>query len=200
MINETARRSDFRDRIVPHLETLLQFSLWLTRDGRDAIKLMRNALTEAYRTSHDSTTDEPCDVQLHYILTRRFLNGNEESAVSLAAVYGNSADAIAGLNDQIVALAKAKARQRSWPNGESEDDVSYLAAFAGLPTAFRSVMILSYLEGFSNGEIANLAGVQPQTVEISLDRGRRFLREELFAYLMDNVNLDTVGDREVATG
>ena len=62
-------------------------------------------------------------------------------------------------------------------------------------------MILSYLEGFSNREIADLAGVQPQAIESLLNRGRGLLREELFAHLMDeDDSLDTAADRVGGTG
>ena len=199
MINETDKRSDFRDKIVPHLEALLQFSLWLTKDGRTAIGLVRDAMAEAYGSWDESTLEEGFDVELRHIVTRRFLQDNQRDA-RRPVPYLDDVDESPGRKESLGLAATAEAFQQSWPTGESEDDVNYLAAFAGLPAAFRSVMILSYLEGFSNGEIAKLAGVQPHTVEISLDRGRGFLREELFTYLMDDVNFDTVGDREAATG
>ena len=84
--------------------------------------------------------------------------------------------------------------------GEFDEDVNYFTAIASLPAVFRSAMILSYLEGFSYREIANLAGVQPHAIESLLNRGREFLREELFAHLMGSDSLETVADRTVATG
>ncbi len=41
MKGDSARRSDFKDKIMPHLEANLQFSLRLTKNGRDATRLMR---------------------------------------------------------------------------------------------------------------------------------------------------------------
>lgn len=201
MINETAKRSDFKDKIVPHLEVLLQFSLWLTGDGRDAVRLMREALAEVYDTWVESISDEPCDVKLHYVLTRRFLNDGQQATVARISGVNVNFNEGADIDDCLDCATKNYIQRRSWFAGESNDvDNKYLAAFAGLPPAFRSVMILSYLEGFSNGEIANLAGVRPHAVELTLNRGRSFLREELFAHLMGEVNLDTIGDREAATG
>jgi hypothetical protein len=62
-------------------------------------------------------------------------------------------------------------------------------------------MILSYLEGFSNKEIGDLAGVQPQAIESLLNRGRGLfgirglIREEIFTHLMDSDCLDSVSYR-----
>jgi DNA-directed RNA polymerase specialized sigma24 family protein len=61
-------------------------------------------------------------------------------------------------------------------------------------------MILSYLEGFTNDEIADLAKVRPQAVESLLNRGRELLREELFAHLMGHESFGAFEDREVASG
>jgi RNA polymerase sigma-70 factor (ECF subfamily) len=200
MMSENAKRSDFKDGVLPHLESLLQFSIWLTKDGRAAVELVRLAMAEAYGSWDESIREEGFGVQLRRIVTRRFLQSNQQAARGLVWNSDHDVSESPGHEDCPGFAATAEARQQSWLTGESEYDVNYLAAFAGLPAAFRSVMILSYLEGFSNGEIAKLAGVQPQTVEISLDRGRGFLREELFTYLMDDDNLDLVEDREAATG
>ena len=199
-MSENAKKSDFKDRILPHLEGLLQFSLWLAKDGRGAIRLMQEALAEAFQSWDDSTSEESCDIQLHHILTRRFLNGGQQGEHSLTPVFSDTGDESAGENDRYASLAITNARQQSWLTGESDEDVNYFVAFAGLPPAFRSAMILSYLEGFSSMEIANLAGVQPPAVESLLNRGHKFLREELFAHLMGDDCLDTVDDQEAATG
>lgn len=48
-----------------------------------------------------------------------------------------------------------------------------------LPENYRTVMVLSELEGFKNGEIASILGVTLDTVKIRLHRGREKLRKEL---------------------
>jgi RNA polymerase sigma-70 factor, ECF subfamily len=50
---------------------------------------------------------------------------------------------------------------------------------AKLPTNYRTVMVLSELEGFSNEEIANVLGLTVGTVKIRLHRARDKLRSEL---------------------
>lgn len=48
-----------------------------------------------------------------------------------------------------------------------------------LPEAYKTVMVLSELEGFKNGEIADILGVSLDAVKIRLHRGREKLRKDL---------------------
>ena len=48
-----------------------------------------------------------------------------------------------------------------------------------LPGAYRTVMVLAELEGFTNAEIAGILGVSLDTVKIRLHRAREKLRSEL---------------------
>lgn len=50
-----------------------------------------------------------------------------------------------------------------------------------LPENYRAAMILSELEGFGNGEIAEILGLSLETVKIRLHRARERLRKELAA-------------------
>lgn len=50
---------------------------------------------------------------------------------------------------------------------------------AHLPENYKTVMILSDLEGFKNGEIAAMLGVTVDTVKIRLHRAREKLRKDL---------------------
>lgn len=48
-----------------------------------------------------------------------------------------------------------------------------------LPENYRTVMVLSELEGFTNGEIASILGLSLGTVKIRLHRAREKLRQDL---------------------
>lgn len=79
-------------------------------------------------------------------------------------------------------------------------DENLREAVANLPAMFRFAMVLSYLDGFSNGEIAKMIGVEPQAIESLLRRGHGILREAFFEYLKSDDNLDTATDRAAAKG
>jgi RNA polymerase sigma-70 factor (ECF subfamily) len=203
VMSESAKRLDFKDKILPHLEVLLQFSLWLTKNGRDATRLMCEAMAEAYRSWDELIPEENCGIRLHKILTRRFFSGFQQYSQPLTPISDDNVDNVDDSlikNNRLFPVAATNPGQQSFTAGESDEDVNYFTAIAGLPAVFRSAMILSYLEGFSYSEIADLAGVQPHAIESLLNRGREFLREELFAHLLGSDSLETVADRTVAAG
>jgi len=200
MTSDGSKRLDFKDMISPHLEVLLRFSFWLTRNGRDATRLMQEAIAEAYRSWDETMSEGNYKLWLQKILARRFLNGFQQYARPLIPISGGTFyDGFVKDNRPYPAMAP-DVPQHSWQAGGSHDDVDYFEAFAALPAVYRSAMILSYLEGFSNDEIADLAGVQPYTIDSLLNRGRGLLRKELFAHLMGDNCLDTVANRVAAAG
>ncbi len=50
-----------------------------------------------------------------------------------------------------------------------------------LPQGYRTVMVLSEIEGFKNSEIADILGIRVETVKIRLHRAREKLHQELEA-------------------
>ena len=224
----------FKDRVLPDLEGLLQLSLSLTENGRDAIRLMRKAMAEAQQSWDESMQKECRRSWLHGILTKQFFDGFQKHSHTFVPVFGNRTEgslrptahplrrgtvgevyetspvyfATVALSARGALYAEGArpiprrspaAHQRPFAAGEFDED--FFKGVAGLPAAFRSAMILSYLEGFSNKEIGNLAGVRPQAVESLLNRGRELLgireliREQIFIHLMDSDCLNTVSYR-----
>jgi RNA polymerase sigma-70 factor, ECF subfamily len=59
-------------------------------------------------------------------------------------------------------------------------------AIEELPDDFRMVVILSFLEGFSYQEIAEIADLQLGTVKSRLHRGRKLLQKKLLEYAVRN--------------
>ncbi len=200
MTSENAKRSNFKDKVLPGLEFLLQLSLCLTKNGRDAIGLMREAMAEAYWSWDESISEASCKMWLHTILTRRYFNGFKRRAHPLDRDPGENIDKSLVENDRLCPTTTINAREDTFLTGESKEESGLIDAFAGLPLKFRNAMILSYLEGFSNRQIANLAGVQPHAIESLLNRGREYLRKDLFAYLISHKSFDTTMDREAASG
>ncbi|MGB5107678.1 MAG: sigma-70 family RNA polymerase sigma factor [Candidatus Zixiibacteriota bacterium] len=200
MKSENAKMEEFKEKVLRDIEALLQFSLWLTKNGRDASRLLREAMHEAYETWDQLSPDESSELWLHRILTKRFFNGfRRESRLVVAEAADNIDDNLAA-NNRLVPETALSVRQPTFLTGNSNEDVDYFKAIASLPPAFRTTMILSCLEGFSNREIADIAGVQTQTVESLLNRGRVYLREELFTHLIGTDSLDAADNRETATG
>jgi len=195
MMYRRTNRKTFEEMVFPHLKILLQFSLRLTENGRDAGILMQESIAEADRSWDESLPEEGCKTWLHMILIRRFCNGFQRNSNSSAPNSGDNVDRSLVRNNRLFNPTTGDPGQPAFPTGESQEDIDYFRAIAGLPSIYRSAVILSYLEGFSNKEIADLAGVQPHAVESLLNRGREYLREELFAHLMGSDSVDRVAER-----
>jgi len=199
-MNGRTKQEDFKEKVFPHLEILLQFSLSLTKNGRDAATLLREAMAEAYRSWDESIPEPRFRFWLHKILTRRFYNDFQRRSRPPVPICGDNIDDSLVKNNRLFSTATSDTRQQSSQAGELDEDVECFKAVAGLPRVYRSAMILSYLEGFTHREIAGLAGVKPHAVESLLNRGRRFLREELFSHLVGNGNLENFTDQAKASG
>ncbi len=195
MMSENVREADFKEKISLHVEVLLQFALWLTKNGRDAVNLLREAMAEAYRSWDDEIPEGSYDIRLHKILTRQFFSGRRRLSSPIDQSGADNIDVSLIKNNRLFLNTTADDSLMTSIPGKSDNDVNYFRSIASLPQEYRSVMILSYLEGFTNVEIAKLAGVQPHAIEAKLNRGRRFLRDELFAHLMRNDNPETAADQ-----
>ena len=191
MMSENAKRLDFEDKVLPYLEGMLQRSLSLTKNGRSAVRLMREALAEAYQAWDGLVLDADCEIWLHEVLTRWFSSGFQRRLHAPVPGKGDHVDERIDQNTRHSRTTTTNARQPSSLSGESDENVAYCGAVASLPMVLRSAVILSYLEGFSNKEIADLAGVKPQSIAALLYRGRLLIREELFAHLLGTDGFDT---------
>jgi DNA-directed RNA polymerase specialized sigma24 family protein len=197
MTNDSIQRSDFKTVITPHLELLLQYSLWLTKNGLDATRLMREALVETSRLFNESPPERHWDMRVQEVLTRRFLTGEQAQANTPACNSTDNVDDIIVGNYLLFLEASDPDQNQLWLTTGPNSDESYLNAIASLPSVCRSAMILSYLEGFTADEIAELVSIQPQAVESLLSRGRHFIQEELYAYLIGDDGSDLIVEREV---
>jgi DNA-directed RNA polymerase specialized sigma24 family protein len=185
MTKRVTKSADFKAEVLPNIEPLLQVSLWLTRNGLDANRLMREALTEAYRSWNQSVPEGCLDTWLREILISRFFAGDQQAVRLTVPDFCDIGEIFSGVCPN-ASPAPTGERQQSRPTTDPAGDSHYFEAIAGLPAVCRSAMILSYLEGVSNKGTADVGGAQPQAIEPVLSPARSFIREELFEHLMDS--------------
>lgn len=190
MISENSKRTEFKEEVSPHLEVLLRISLWLTRNGDDATRLMHRTLAEAYRLWDGRTSEADCLTWLRKILTKQFLIDVQQHSHMLGADRADKVEEREVEDVRFSPESRAVSRRSSSAAGRFDEDVIYFRAIAGLPAVVRPAMILSCLEGFTSGEIATLAGAQTYAVESLLKRGRTLLQNELFAHLIGDNGSD----------
>ena len=73
-------------------------------------------------------------------------------------------------------------------------------AICRLPLEFRIVFILSYLEGFTHKEIANLAGSKPEAVASMLNRGLELIEKKSAKYVPDGKVHDVTIEEVLGSG
>ncbi|MFZ1683854.1 MAG: sigma factor-like helix-turn-helix DNA-binding protein [Candidatus Zixiibacteriota bacterium] len=182
--------SDFMVKMSPHLETLLRLSLSLTKNGRDAVRLMREAIAEASPFWRDWVREQGTDVKLYEILTRRFFGGFEVHPHNLVVSHAE------WKSEFMREEERASAGRGSSESVESDAHAQFYRGIVGLPERYRLAMFLSYVEGFPTTQIAELSSIQPQAVEALLNRGCGLLRDELFAVVLGSYGVESVLDQE----
>ncbi len=181
--NELDKRKSFEREALPHMEALYRTALRMTKNANDAEDLVQEAFTKAYRFWDKFEQGSNCRAWLFKIMTNIFINEYRSKSRAPMAVnvddiddnylYGQLAQTASENNPEQLLFAKI-----------FDDDVK--KAIEELPDDFRMVVILSFLEGFSYQEIAEIADLQLGTVKSRLHRGRKLLQKKLFDYAIRN--------------
>lgn len=174
------RDREFTAATLQLMPNVKRYALSLTRSEFDADDVVQETYLRAYRYWHtfDSGTDcrkwllTICRNVFHTIVQRqnRSVVLEDEELESLAAARTHNAARAAGVEDMYDRLDLAPAIQK---------------AIEQLDPAFREVVVLSDVEGFSYEEIATTLGIPLGTVRSRLFRARRHLQESLMVYALD---------------
>lgn len=172
MISDSTKQMEFRIKVSPHLDVLLKLSHTLTRNGRDAIRLLREAIAEASPSWEQWLPEINVNIRLYEVVTRRYFTGFQQTA--------------SPARDRILGNGSSNGNHNG--NGavseDSEELVNFFKSIVALPASLRTAMMLSYIEGFSTVEIADLLSVKPQSIDQLLNRGCMLLREEIYFLLV----------------
>jgi len=177
------KRKEFEAEALPHMDALYRTALRLSKNEKDAEDLVQETFVKAYRFWDKFQTGSNCRAWLFKIMTNIFINEyRSKSRSPMAAniddiddnyLYGQLADVDGGRDPEQALFAKV-----------FDDDVK--KAIENLPDDFRLVVVLSFLEGFSYQEIAEIADLQLGTVKSRLHRGRKLLQKQLWDYAVRN--------------
>lgn len=180
---EIEKRKGFEREALPHMDALYRTALRMTKNENDAEDLVQEAFAKAYRFWDKFEPGSNCRAWLFKIMTNIFIN--EYRSKSRAPVSVNVDDIDDNfLYGQLAQTGPEDDPERHFFAKVFDDDVK--KAIAELPDDFRLVVILSFLEGFSYQEIAEIADLQLGTVKSRLHRGRKLLQKKLFDYAIRN--------------
>ncbi|MBK7142180.1 MAG: sigma-70 family RNA polymerase sigma factor [bacterium] len=180
---ELENRRSFEREALPHMDALYRTALRMTKNENDAEDLVQETFAKAYRFWDKFEKGTNARAWLFKIMTNIFIN--EYRSKSRAPVSVNVDDIDDNfLYGQLAATGPSDDPERQFFAKIFDDDVK--KAIEDLPDDFRMVVILSFLEGFSYQEIAEICDLQLGTVKSRLHRGRKLLQKKLFEYAVRN--------------
>jgi RNA polymerase sigma-70 factor (ECF subfamily) len=176
-------RERFEREAMVHIDALMRTARRMTKSDSDAEDLVQETMLKAYRFFDKFEEGTNCKAWLFKIMTNIFINNYRSKAKAPQSLTFDDID------DGFLFGQLAKYKSTTDPEQEFfskifDDDVR--KAINDLPEDFRIVVVLSFLEGFANQEIADITGLQIGTVKSRLHRGRKLLQKALFDYAQRN--------------
>jgi len=169
------KQREFERETLPHLNLLHNFARRMTTSREDASDLVQETYLKAYRFWHSYEKGTNVKAWLFRILRNTYINRYRQQS--------REPDTVDFESVQNIDHQPGKPFGISMDIGVGkllEDDISN--AIATLPDDFRTVVILSDIEGLTYVEIAEFTGCPIGTVRSRLHRGRKFLRSQLQEY------------------
>lgn len=171
---EREKRKEFEEVALPYINSLYHMALKMTKNTQDAEDLVQETYLKAYRFFHKFQKGTNCKAWLFKILHNTYINSYRKK-VKEPKVESVSEDPFYGIHGNILDIEEELIKRTT--RQEIKE------ALEKLSEEFRSVVILSDLEGFSYKEISEILDCPIGTVMSRLHRGRNHLKEILLLRL-----------------
>ena len=168
-----------KEELLPQMDALFRFSLYLTRDKVEAEELVQETMLKAVKAFQSYQTGTNCKAWLFRIATNTRLNKlrRKDKRVELREHLLPSVNE----GEDLASVVRAsRTPEESFVTQLSRSKVR--EAVEKLPSEFRSVVVLADLEGLSYREIAEVLACPIGTVMSRLHRGRKLLRTLLLGW------------------
>jgi RNA polymerase sigma-70 factor, ECF subfamily len=177
---QRAREDRFVTLVLPHLDALHYAAMRLTKEASSAEDLVQETFLRAFRALHQLSQEDSCRAWLVKIMTNIWLNqrhkrGREGLAVDIDELDLSTAE-VAPWSHQLTPEEPERAVSRK----QFCEDLDQ--ALHQLPEAYRIVVMLADVEGFSYKEVAETLQCPIGTVMSRLYRARQLLRKALWAH------------------
>ena len=189
-MSSSRAKTFFGNGVEENLDALFSVALRLTRRAADAEDLVAEAVAKAWAaigTLEDRTRFRPW---LFRILHNTFVSEYRKKSVrpteaSYSAGECDDDDLATLLNEQSDDfLVWWSNPERAFFNELLGEQI--LQALDDIPEAYRTVVILVNVEGFTYDETAEVLGIAPGTVRARMKRGRTLLQKALWTQRPDN--------------
>lgn len=175
-------RERFQALAEQHLDGLFRAALRLTRNRTKAEDLLQETFLRAWRSFHTFKPGTNARAWLYRILMNAYIDGYRKTTREPEVVDQEDVD-------EFYLYTKVRESDDFRRAGDPEEvimarlmDADVKGALDSLPDAFREVVILADIEGFSYKEIAEMLSIPIGTVMSRLHRGRRQLQVKLWEY------------------
>ena len=175
---EAQKSAIFDTEFMIHVDSMYNFAYRLTFDADDAKDLVQDTYLKAFRFINSFERGTNAKAWLFRILKNSFINDFRKKSKQPAKVDYNEVEQFYNSDD---AGAKITADLRV----ESVQDMigdEISGALNAIPVDFRTVIILSDLEGFTYEEMSKILDIPIGTVRSRLHRARNMLKEKLATY------------------
>ncbi len=194
MTSITPHRARFEAEAFRHLDALARASFWLTANKSEADALVCETYAAAYQQWITTIFEDNCKMSLFRILVQMFVDSRRPGVDQFgdfgspdylpAEAYGETP------SERIIDQLKHLLR-----NGELEGGM-IREAVVHLPLNIRLVVMLSFIEGFSYREIAEIVDVNLDVVRARLNHGRDLMQRYPYKHAPRTAN--RAGDLRVA--
>lgn len=172
------RYDDFEKEAIPHMDALYNFALRMTGDEDDADDLVQETFLKAFRFFDKFEKGTNCKAWLFRILKNSYINDYRKTTKEPDKVdYEDVQNFYENIKSDEV---DSKHYEMDAFNNLLDDEIS--TAITSLPEDFRTVIILSDIEGFTYEEIADFVDIPVGTVRSRLHRARKMLYAQLYDY------------------
>ncbi|MBZ0182752.1 MAG: sigma-70 family RNA polymerase sigma factor [Melioribacteraceae bacterium] len=180
--------AEFEQEAMPHMDALYNFALRMTGDPEDADDLVQETYLKAFKFFDKFEKGTNCKAWMFRILKNSFINDYRKTSKEPDKV---DYDDIQNFYETIKSSdVKTQHVQEDVFSQLLDDDIS--KAITNLPEDFRTVIILSDIEGFTYEEIADFVDCPVGTVRSRLHRARKMLYASLYDYAKDKGYLENV--------
>ena len=183
-MTDSDTKAFFGAGVEENIDALYGVALRLTRKDADAEDLVAEAVTKAWSSIDTLSDRDRFRPWLFRILHNTFISDYRKQSVRPVEASYNAGECD---DDDLVTLLNEQSDDFLvwWSNPERAffNDLlgeQLLDALDQLPEAFRTVVILVNVEGFTYDETAEVLGVAPGTVRSRMKRGRTLLQKALW--------------------
>ena len=175
------RYTDFELEALPHMNALYNFALRMTGDEDDADDLVQETFLKAFRFFDKFEKGTNCKAWLFRILKNSYINDYRKTTKEPNKVdYEDVQNFYENIKSDEV---ESKHYELDAFNNLLDDEIS--SAITTLPEDFRTVIILSDIEGFTYEEIADFVDIPVGTVRSRVHRARKMMYAQLYDYAKD---------------